>query len=119
MATKTSAPDVPHPLPEPLVELIAERFRLLGEPMRIRLLDRLRDGEATVRELQEATGASQQNVSQHLGALLRAGIVAAASRATSPSTRSPTRPSSGSATRSAAACAGRSTRSTALLEGGD
>ena len=67
--------DVPHPLPAPLVELIAERFRLLGEPMRIRLLDRLRDGDATVKQLQEATGASQQNVSQHLGALLRAGIV--------------------------------------------
>ena len=67
--------NVPHPLPAPLVELIAERFRLLGEPMRIRLLDRLRDGEATVKDLQEATGASQQNVSQHLGALLRAGIV--------------------------------------------
>ena len=39
------------------------------------LLDALRDGEATVRELQEATGASQQNVSKHLGVLLRSGIV--------------------------------------------
>ena len=43
--------------------------------MRISLLDVLRDGEATVRELQEATGASQQNVSKHLGVLLRAGVV--------------------------------------------
>ena len=67
---------VPHPLPAPLVELIAERFRVLAEPMRIRLLDALRDGEATVQELQETTGASQQNVSKHLGVLLRAGIVA-------------------------------------------
>ena len=66
---------IPHPLPAPLVELIAERFRVLGEPMRISLLDALRDGEATVRELQEATGASQQNVSKHLGVLLAAGIV--------------------------------------------
>jgi DNA-binding transcriptional ArsR family regulator len=74
-ATSRAKVNVPHPLPAPLVELIAERFRLLSEPMRIRLLDRLRDGEATVKELQEATGASQQNVSQHLGALLRAGIV--------------------------------------------
>ena len=48
---------------------------MLGEPMRIRLLDALREGEASVRELQEATGASQQNVSQHLGVLLRSGIV--------------------------------------------
>jgi DNA-binding transcriptional ArsR family regulator len=59
-----------------LVELIAERFRILSEPMRIMLLDALREGEATVQELQEATGASQQNVSKHLGVLLRSGIVA-------------------------------------------
>jgi DNA-binding transcriptional ArsR family regulator len=69
-------PAPPHPLPAPLVELIAERFRILAEPMRIRLLDALRDGELTVQELQAATGASQQNVSKHLGVLLRSGIVA-------------------------------------------
>ena len=66
---------LPHPLPDPLVELIAQRFRVLGEPMRIRLLDRLRDGEASVHQLTEATGASQQNVSKHLGVLHTAGIV--------------------------------------------
>lgn len=66
---------VPHPLPEPLVEVIAERFRVLGEPMRIRLLDALREAPATVQELQQATNASQQNVSKHLGLLLRSGMV--------------------------------------------
>jgi len=66
---------LPHPLPEPLAELIARRFRVIGEPMRIRLLDRLREGEATVHELTEALGASQQNVSKHLQLLLEAGIV--------------------------------------------
>jgi DNA-binding transcriptional ArsR family regulator len=66
---------IPHPLPEPLVELIAQRFRVIGEPMRIRLLDQLREGEATVNELTEALGASQQNVSKHLGVLHQAGIV--------------------------------------------
>jgi DNA-binding transcriptional ArsR family regulator len=74
--TTATTPRVPHPLPATLVELIAERFRILGEPMRIRLLDTLRDGEATVQELEEAVGASQQNVSKHLGVLLRAGVVA-------------------------------------------
>lgn len=69
-----SAP-IPHPLPEPLVELIAQRFRVIGEPMRIRLLDALRDGPLTVNELTEALGASQQNVSKHLGILAGAGIV--------------------------------------------
>jgi DNA-binding transcriptional ArsR family regulator len=66
---------VPHPLPTPLVDLIAQRFRVLGEPMRIRLLDRLREGEASVGELQEALGASQQNVSKHLGILHAAAMV--------------------------------------------
>jgi DNA-binding transcriptional ArsR family regulator len=66
---------IPHPLPAELVERIAERFRVLGEPMRITLLEALRDGEATVGELQRVSGASQQNVSKHLGVLLRAGIV--------------------------------------------
>jgi DNA-binding transcriptional ArsR family regulator len=66
---------VPHPLPDDLSEVIARRFRVLGEPMRIRLLDRLRDGELTVQELTAATDASQQNVSKHLGVLLEAGIV--------------------------------------------
>ncbi len=64
-----------HDPPLALVELIAERFRVLGEPMRIRLLDALREAPATVGELQHATGASQQNVSKHLGVLLRAGLV--------------------------------------------
>jgi DNA-binding transcriptional ArsR family regulator len=76
-------PTVPHPLPAPLVELIAQRFRCLAEPMRIALLDRLRDGEATVTELTEATGASQQNVSKHLGVLLGAGIVSRTKHGTS------------------------------------
>jgi DNA-binding transcriptional ArsR family regulator len=66
---------VPHPLPDPLVELIAQRFRVIGEPMRIRLLDRLREGEASVNELTEALGASQQNVSKHLGVLAEVGIL--------------------------------------------
>ena len=41
----------------------------------IELLERLREGEATVVELTSVTGASPQNVSKHLGVLLRAGIV--------------------------------------------
>jgi DNA-binding transcriptional ArsR family regulator len=66
---------LPHPLPDELAELIARRFRVLGEPMRIRLLDRLREGEATVGELSEALDASQQNVSKHLAVLAEVGIV--------------------------------------------
>jgi DNA-binding transcriptional ArsR family regulator len=64
-----------HPLADPLVELIAQRFRVLAEPMRIKLLDQLRDGDATVGELQAKLGASQQNVSKHMGILHSAGMV--------------------------------------------
>ena len=67
---------MPHPIPDPLVELIARRFRAMSEPMRIRLLDRLREGEATVAELTDALGASQQNVCKHLAVLTDAGILA-------------------------------------------
>ncbi len=79
LALVTAMPTVmPHPLPDPLIDLIAQRFRVLGEPMRIKLLDRLREGDATVGELQQAVGASQQNVSKHLGILLSAGMVSRA-----------------------------------------
>lgn len=74
---------VSHPLPDQLVDLVAQRFRVLGEPMRIKLLDRLREGEATVGELQEALNASQQNVSKHLGILHTAGMVSRAKHGTS------------------------------------
>jgi DNA-binding transcriptional ArsR family regulator len=66
---------IPHPLPDALVELIAQRFRVIGEPLRIRVLDSLRDGPMTINELTEALGASQQNVSKHVGVLAQAGIV--------------------------------------------
>ncbi len=66
---------VPHPIPDPLAELIAERFRVLAEPMRIRILDHLRDGPMAVGALASAIGTSQQNVSKHLSLLYGAGIV--------------------------------------------
>ena len=81
--SETTTTALPHPLPDALVELIARRFRVIGEPMRIKLLDRLRDGDATVLELQDALGASQQNVSKHLGVLLSAGMVARTKHGTS------------------------------------
>ncbi len=66
---------IPHPLPAPLVDLIAQRFRVIGEPMRIRVLDALRDGPMTVTELTDALDSTQQNVSKHIGVLAQAGIV--------------------------------------------
>jgi len=65
----------PHPIPDELVELVARRFHLLAEPMRLRLLDRLRGGEATVQQLADELEASQQNVSKHLVLLTDAAIL--------------------------------------------
>ena len=67
---------LPHPLPDDLAELIARRFRALAEPSRVKLLDRLRDGEQSVNDLASVLDAGQQNVSKHLGVLSDAGIVA-------------------------------------------
>lgn len=55
-----------YPLPTELLRILAERFRLLGEPTRLRILSALRDGEKTVTELQEETGLGQANLSKHL-----------------------------------------------------
>ena len=75
--------DLAHPLPDPLIELIAQRFRVLSEPMRIKLLDLLRDGPANVQDLTAASGSSQQNVSKHLGLLHQAGVVTREKQGTS------------------------------------
>lgn len=60
--------------PETL-EMVAERFKVLGEPTRLRILDALRQGEKTVGELVEEVGTSQANVSKHLGILHRHQLV--------------------------------------------
>jgi ArsR family transcriptional regulator len=47
----------------------AEFFKTLSHPTRIRILDALRDGELTVRDLQEKLDIEQSTASQHLAAL--------------------------------------------------
>lgn len=63
-------------LSDEALEMIAARFKLLSDPMRLRILHTLGKEEMTVSHLVEATGGGQANVSKHLGALLEAGIVA-------------------------------------------
>ena len=63
------------PITPELAELIAGRLRVIGDPMRIRILDLLREGELSVGDVTERLGTSQQNASKHLGILLQAGIV--------------------------------------------
>lgn len=67
--------DREHGFADPLIEQIALRFRLLGEPLRLKLVAALAGGEHSVSELVELTGAGQPNVSKHLAALAQGGLV--------------------------------------------
>ena len=55
--------------------MIASRFRVLSDPMRLKILHTLDDKEMNVSDLVEAIGAGQANVSKHLGVMLDAGVV--------------------------------------------
>ena len=65
-----------HVLTPELTVLVAERFKALGEPARLQILDALRRRELTVSEIIEATGLGQANVSKHLQLLHSLGFVA-------------------------------------------
>ena len=58
-----------------MLSLVAERFKALGEPARLQLLNCLRRGEMSVNELVERTGLGQANVSKHLQVLYASGFV--------------------------------------------
>jgi len=63
-------------VPATLFEQAARRFRLLGEPVRLAILNVLHTrGEAHVQDVVAATGQSQANVSKHLRLLLNEGLV--------------------------------------------
>lgn len=63
-------------LPDTLVDEVARRFALLGDPTRLRVVRTLHDlGECSVQEVADATGASLANASQHLARLRDGGIV--------------------------------------------
>ncbi|MFN8180008.1 MAG: metalloregulator ArsR/SmtB family transcription factor [bacterium] len=64
------------PMNENNLAMVAERFRILGDPSRLRLLQALSEGESTVADLTERCATSQANVSKHLSILLRGGFVA-------------------------------------------
>lgn len=63
------------PLSEEVLVLVARRFAVLGEPMRLRLLQVLMSGECSVGLLAEKVGGTQANISRHLQTLADAGIL--------------------------------------------
>ena len=70
-------------LDEDALALVAQYFAALAVPMRLKLLNLLRDGERNVGELTAATGCTQANVSRHLAVLAHSGLVAKTQRGTS------------------------------------
>ena len=60
--------------PEAL-NLVADRFKVLSEPIRLQILHKLQEGETSVNELTEAVKTSQPNVSKHLKILQNSGIL--------------------------------------------
>ena len=61
---------------EQLLERIALRLRAMANPVRLRILHTLEDGELSVGEIVPRTGTSQANVSKQLAVLRGAGLVA-------------------------------------------
>jgi DNA-binding transcriptional ArsR family regulator len=60
---------------EELTSLVAERFKALADPARVRLLNALRDGERSVGDLVDDAGLTQANASKHLARLHQLGFV--------------------------------------------
>jgi ArsR family transcriptional regulator len=64
-------------VPVPLYQAKAEFFRMLGHPVRIRVLELLQDGPKAVRELLAEIEVEPSNLSAQLAVLRRSGIVTA------------------------------------------
>lgn len=65
----------PRKLTDAELDGVATQFRLLGEPMRLKILQTVCREPKTVTEIVEATGATQANISKHLALLAAAGIL--------------------------------------------
>ena len=63
------------PLSEAELDLLAGRFKLLGEPMRLKILQSVCHEPRTVNDIVQATGSTQANVSKHLALLATGGIL--------------------------------------------
>lgn len=65
----------PERLPDEAIELIAAELKVMAVPNRIRLMELLSQGDATVQELSDQLATTHQNVSSHLTVLYHAGFV--------------------------------------------
>jgi DNA-binding transcriptional ArsR family regulator len=62
-------------IPDALLDEVARRFALLGDPTRLRIVRAMHEcGECTVGEIADAAGTSVANASQHLQRLAQGGV---------------------------------------------
>ena len=59
-----------------LYRLQAEVLKAMAHPLRLAIVDFLRDRDRCVCEIAEHTGAGRSNVSRHLALMLKAGVLA-------------------------------------------
>ena len=62
-------------MPNEICQMKADIFKVLGHPIRLRIVELVAEGEKSVSELVQAMGAEPSNTSRHLAVLKRAGIV--------------------------------------------
>ena len=60
---------------EKMIDLVARRFQVLGEPCRLRILQALQGGAMTVSQIVDHLAGNQPNISKHLQILFDAGLV--------------------------------------------
>ncbi|HEX2912392.1 MAG TPA: metalloregulator ArsR/SmtB family transcription factor [Chloroflexia bacterium] len=75
-------PDARPEINKEIYKMQAEICRTLADPVRLEILEALKDGERTVGELVDLTELRQANVSQHLAVMRQAGLVATRRQAT-------------------------------------
>lgn len=61
---------------DPVFDAVAAYFSVLSEPRRLRIMYAICEEEKTVSQIVEEIGATQTNVSRHLGLMYRAGVLA-------------------------------------------
>lgn len=69
-------------LDDKALDYVAQYFKALAEPMRLKILNALQDGEKNVSQLTEISGGTQANISKHLSLLAQHGLVKRESRGT-------------------------------------
>jgi DNA-binding transcriptional ArsR family regulator len=72
---KVNGLNVFNEIPAVALELVALRFRAMGEPVRLRILQALEGGETSVTALAKMIGTTQPNISKHLRVLQDAGLI--------------------------------------------